>query len=284
MSELNDLRPGDTVRPGANKGVSALADEQPGTGVPSDRAVVLSTRGLSKQYGPFRAVSDVDLEIREHDIHVFIGPNGAGKSTVLNMLGGQILPSAGEVYFAGRPLGRTTPSWRARAGIGRSFQLTSIIPGFTCLENVLLAVQARHGLLALLRLGSRASDIATAHELLDLVGLDSAANVPAELLAHGHQRQLEIAAGLAARPRVLLLDEPSSGMSAHERAGLGDLLRRIVQTATVVMAEHDVHLVRTVATRVTAFSEGRKIAEGCADEVFDAAEVRRVFLRGRRDA
>jgi len=244
----------------------------------------MSTRGLSKQYGPFRAVSDVDLEIHEHDIHVFIGPNGAGKSTILNMLGGQILPSSGEVYFDGRPLGRTTPSWRARAGIGRSFQLTSIIPGFTCLENLLLAVQARRGLFSLLRLSSRASDVAAAHELLQLVGLDEAADVPAELLAHGHQRQLEIAAALAARPRVLLLDEPSSGMSAHERAGLGDLLRRIVRTATVVMAEHDVHLVRTVATRVTAFSEGKKIAEGSADEVFDAAEVRRVFLRGRRDA
>jgi ABC-type branched-subunit amino acid transport system ATPase component len=252
--------------------------------VPSTGRVVRATRGLSTQYGPFRAVSDVDLEVHEHDVHVFIGPNGAGKSTILNMLGGQILPSSGEVYFDGRALGRTTPSWRARAGIGRSFQLTSIIPGFTCLENVLLAVQANRGLFALLRLTSRTSDIATAHELLRLVGLDAAADVPAELLAHGHQRQLEIAAALAARPRVLLLDEPSSGMSAHERAGLGDLLRRIVRSATVVMAEHDVQLVRTVATRVTAFAEGRKIAEGSAEEVFDAAEVRRVFLRGRRDA
>jgi ABC-type branched-subunit amino acid transport system ATPase component len=244
----------------------------------------MATRDLSKQYGPFRAVSDVDLDIREHDIHVFIGPNGAGKSTVLNMLGGQILPTTGEVYFDSRPLGRTTPSWRARAGIGRSFQLTSIIPGFTCLENLLLAVQARRGLFALLRLKSRSVDVEMAHELLDLVGLEPAANVPAELLAHGQQRQLEIAAALAGRPRVLLLDEPSSGMSAHERAGLGELLHRIVRTATVVMAEHDVHLVRTVATRVTAFSEGQKIAEGSAEEVFDAAEVRRVFLRGRRDA
>ena len=253
-------------------------------GRPSSGAVVMATRGLSKRYGPFRAVSDVDLDIHEHDVHVFIGPNGAGKSTVLNMLGGQILPSAGEVYFDGRPLGRSTPSWRARAGIGRSFQLTSIIPGFTCLENVLLAVQARRGLFALLRLSSRADDVEHAHELLDLVGLDAAADVPAELLAHGQQRQLEIAAALAGPPRVLLLDEPSSGTSAHERADLAELLRRIVKTATVVMAEHDVHLVRTVATRVTAFSEGKKIAEGSATEVFDDGEVRRVFLRGRRDA
>src|SRR3954451_12751472 len=147
------------------------------TGRDAGSDVVLSTRGLSKHYGPLRAVHDVDLDVREHDVHVFIGPNGAGKSTVLNMLGGQILPSAGDVFFDGRPLGRTTPSWRARAGIGRSFQLTSIVPGFTCLENVLLAVQARRGLVSLLRLSSRATDVEAAYELLGLVVLDDAANV-----------------------------------------------------------------------------------------------------------
>jgi branched-chain amino acid transport system ATP-binding protein len=246
--------------------------------------VLISTRGLSKSYGPFKAVDGVDLDILEHDIHVFIGPNGAGKSTVLNLLGGQILPSAGEVFFDGRPLGTTTPSWRARAGIGRSFQLTSIIPGFTCLENVVLAVQAPRGLFGLLRLHSRAEDVELAQELLGLLDLRRAADVPAELLSHGQQRQLEIAVALGGRPRLLLLDEPSSGMSAHERAGLGELLKRVVSTATVVMAEHDVHVVRGVASRVTAFAEGKKIAEGSADEVFESADVKRVFLRGRRDA
>jgi branched-chain amino acid transport system ATP-binding protein len=122
---------------------------------PAAGDVLLTTRDLSKSYGPFKAVDGVDLDVREHDIHVFIGPNGAGKSTVLNMLGGQILPTTGEVVFDGKNLGTTTPSWRARAGIGRSFQLTSIIPGFTCLENVVLAVQAHHGLFGLLRLRSR---------------------------------------------------------------------------------------------------------------------------------
>ena len=254
------------------------------TALASDAGALLVTRGLSKSYGPFKAVDSVDLDIREHDIHVFIGPNGAGKSTVLNMLGGQILPSAGEVFFNGKALGATTPSWRARAGIGRSFQLTSIIPGFTCLENVVLAVQAHRGLFGLLRLHSRNEDVALARDLLDLVDLRISADMPAELLSHGQQRQLEIAVALGGKPRLLLLDEPSSGMSAHDRAGLGDLLKRVVNTATVVMAEHDVHVVRTVASRVTAFAEGRKIAEGSADDVFDSADVKRVFLRGRRDA
>lgn len=250
----------------------------------TDTSVLLSARGLSKSYGAFKAVDAVDLEIHEHDIHVFIGPNGAGKSTVLNLLGGQILPSAGAIFFDGRALGKTAPSWRARAGIGRSFQLTSIVPGFSCLENVVLAVQAHRGLFGLLRLHSRPEDVAHARALLALVDLGAAAHVPAEVLSHGAQRQLEIAVALGSRPRLLLLDEPSSGMSAHERSGLSDVLKRVASAATVVMAEHDVHVVRSVATRVTAFAEGKKIAEGSAEDVFDSADVKRVFLRGRRDA
>jgi branched-chain amino acid transport system ATP-binding protein len=245
--------------------------------------VVLSAQGLTKSFGSFTAVSDVDLEVHEGDIHALVGPNGAGKSTLLNLLGGQLLPTSGEIRFAGKPLGMSKPNARARAGIGRSFQLTSIIPGFTCLENVLIAVQAHRGLLKLLRLRSRAADLAYADDLLGLVGLAPARDVPAELLAHGQQRQLEVAMALGARPRVLLLDEPSSGMSGHERQGLGELLKVVAQKATVVMAEHDVPLVRNVATRVTAFSEGKKVAEGSAEVVFQTPEVQRVFLRGVRD-
>ena len=250
---------------------------------PETTDVVLAARGLTKMYGGFRAVDGVDMDVSRNAIHALVGPNGAGKTTLINMLGGQILPSEGEVLFEGEPLGATTPSWRARAGIGRSFQLTSIVPGFSCLQNVVLAVQARRGMARLLRLHSRAEDVAYAESLLELVGLTHAASVPAELLAHGQQKQLEVATALGARPRILLLDEPSSGMSAHERVWLAALLRQVSAAATIVMAEHDVHLVREVATRVTAFSEGHKVVEGSAAEVFDTPEVRRVFLQGRPD-
>ncbi len=245
---------------------------------------ILSARGLTKLFGQFRAIYGVDLDVQRNHVHALVGPNGAGKTTLINMLGGQILPTSGEILFQGQPLGRTTPSWRARAGIGRSFQLTSIIPGFTCLQNVVLAVEARRGMARLLRLRSSPEDVQYAGSLLELVGLAHAADVPAELLAHGQQKQLEVATALGARPSVLLLDEPSSGMSAHERSNLAALLRQVSQTATIVMAEHDVHLVREVATRVTAFSEGRKLVEGSPDEVFADAVVRRVFLQGRPDA
>jgi branched-chain amino acid transport system ATP-binding protein len=245
--------------------------------------VILSARGVTKSFGSFMAVDAVDLDVREGDIHALVGPNGAGKSTILNLLGGQLLPSAGEIVFDGRSLGLSKPNARARAGMGRSFQLTSIIPGFTCLENVVIAVQARLGLLRLLRLHSRAEDLQHAEELLEIVGLSGSRDIPAELLAHGQQRQLEVAMALGGRPKLLLLDEPSSGMSGHERQRLGELLKVVARYATVLMAEHDVPLVRNVATRVTAFSEGKKVAEGSADEVFRAPEVQRVFLRGVRD-
>jgi branched-chain amino acid transport system ATP-binding protein len=241
--------------------------------------IVLSARGLTMRFGGFTAVDDVDLDVREGELHALVGPNGAGKSTLLNLLGGQLLQTSGQVSFSGRALGASTPHTRARLGIGRSFQLTSIVPGFTCLENVLLAVEAHHPMIAMLRSRARRSDEEQARELLGMVGLSARAGVPAESLGHGQQKQLEVAMAMARRPRVLLLDEPTSGLTEHERASLGGLLRKVAQRSTIVMAEHDVSFVRRIATRVTAFNLGRKIAEGKADEVFESPVVRQVFLR-----
>jgi branched-chain amino acid transport system ATP-binding protein len=244
-----------------------------------DRPVVLSGRGLCMRFGGFTAIEDVDLDVREGDIHALVGPNGAGKSTLLNLLGGQLLQTSGEIRFLDRSLGTTTSHARARLGIGRSFQLTSVVPGFSCLENVVLAVEARHRSVRMLRPTTRPRDVEQAQELLSLVGLGGQAELPVEALGHGRQKQLEVAIALGGRPRVLLLDEPSSGLSEHERGTLERLLQRVVGQSTIVMAEHDVELVRRIATRVTAFSLGRKVAEGTAEEVFSTPEVRQVFLR-----
>ena len=225
----------------------------------------------------------VDIAFTPGKLTAVVGPNGAGKSTLLNMLGGQLLQTSGEVSFLGRPLGASTPHTRARLGIGRSFQLTSVIPGFSCLENVVLAVEAPQGMVRMLRARSRPDDLDQGRELLRLVGLEGQAQQPADALGHGGQKQLEVAMALGARPRVLLLDEPTSGLTEHERVSLGDLLRRVGRKATILMAEHDVEFVRRVATRVTALSLGRKLAEGSAAEVFQDAEVRQVFLRGGDD-
>src|SRR5712692_3929418 len=166
-----------------------VASSPPATGERTGPgAVILSARGVTKSFGNFIAVDSVDLDVREGEIHALVGPNGAGKSTILNLLGGQLLPTVGEIVFNGRPAGLSKPNARARAGMGRSFQLTSIIPGFTCLENVIIAVQARLGLLRLLRLHTRTEDLQFAEELLEIVGLGVTRDVPAELLAHGQQR------------------------------------------------------------------------------------------------
>jgi ABC-type branched-subunit amino acid transport system ATPase component len=245
---------------------------------------VLSARGVTMRFGGFTAVDGVDLDVEEGELHALVGPNGAGKSTLLNLLGGQLLQTSGEIHFLDRPLGTTTPHVRARLGIGRSFQLTSVMPGFTCLENVLLAVEARHPMIAMLRPLPSRDDTAHAAEMLELVGLTSRADVPAELLGHGQQKQLEVAMAMGRRPRVLLLDEPTSGLTEHERASLGALLQQVARRSTIVMAEHDVDFVRRIATRVTAFNLGRKIAEGSAQEVFDSPLVRQVYLRSTVDA
>jgi branched-chain amino acid transport system ATP-binding protein len=240
----------------------------------------MSAHGLTMRFGVFTAVDEVDLDVREGELRALVGPNGAGKSTLLNLLGGQLLQSSGDIRFLGRSLGRSTPHVRARLGIGRSFQLTSVVPGFSCLENVLLAVEARHRMIAMLVPRPRAGDVERARELLELVGLTRAAEVPVEALGHGQQKQLEVAMALGRGPRVLLLDEPTSGLTEHERASLGGMLQRVAQRSTIVMAEHDVAFVRRVASRVTAFNLGRKIADGSAEQVFEDRLVRQVFLRG----
>lgn len=236
------------------------------------------------RFGGFTAIDGVDLDVQEGELHALVGPNGAGKSTLLNLLGGQLLQTSGDIRFLDRSLGRSTPHVRAKRGIGRSFQLTSFVAGFSCLENVVLAVEARHRMVGMLRAAPRPQDRAYAMELLGLVGLDDHAEVPAEALGHGRQKQLEVAIALGARPRVLLLDEPTSGLTGHERQSLGRMLQQVVQQATILMAEHDVDFVRRIATRVSAFNLGRKIAEGPAREVFDNQEVRQVFLRGTAGA
>jgi branched-chain amino acid transport system ATP-binding protein len=240
----------------------------------SMRAAVLSARGLTKSFGSFKAVDSVNLDIPKARFTP-CRPNGAGKTTVLNLLGGQLLPTAGEIRFAADP--RRQPAQRSSACRRRSvIPVDDIIP--PCLDNVLIAVQA-NAVLRLLRPQPRRMRSTRAScwpQRSDAAGM--AADVGARSAA-----PVEIAMALGGRPRVLLLDEPSSGMSGHERQGLGVLLQQVAQKTTIVMAEHDVHLVHAVATRVTAFSEGRTVAEGTAEEVFQAPEVQRVFLRGVRD-
>ena len=217
---------------------------------------VLAARGLSKYYGAFQAVRSVDLDVREHDVHVFIGPNGAGKSTVLSLLGGQILPTSGEVYFDGRPLGRTTPSWRARAGIVRSWQAVELFGEMTVRDNLLVAVddQARRRYVTDLVRPGRPSTTALMNDVVSEFGLGEVLDLRPSSLPHGVARLVGIARALVTEPAVLLLDEPAAGLDSNESAELGRAIREIARRLGigVLVIEHDVPLILETCDRVVA--------------------------------
>ncbi len=242
--------------------------------------MLLEAVAVTKRFGAFTAIDALSLQIAGGGVEAIIGPNGAGKSTFLNLLGGQLAPTAGRILLRGAEIGGLPAHRMARRGIGRSFQVTNVLPGATCLENVRVAAQARrrrHSWLGRVDRGS--PDSRRAAELLAFVGIAARADDPASVLSHGEQRHLEIAIAIAAEPAVVLLDEPTAGMSLTERARMAGLIRDLGRRMTVVLVEHDVGLVRQVADQVHALHQGRVLCRGTADAVFADDMVQAVYLR-----
>jgi branched-chain amino acid transport system ATP-binding protein len=241
---------------------------------------MLETRDLYKHFGGLVATDHVSLSIREGELHAVIGPNGAGKTTLIGQLAGELRPDGGAILFDGKDVTRTPVQRRAASGLARSFQVTSVFPSFSALANVALAVQAQAG--HSFRFWRRAArDTALtgpARDALELVGLGSRAEVSAELLSHGEQRQLEIAMALATRPRMLLLDEPMAGMGPAEGASMVDLLRKLKGRYTILLIEHDMDAVFALADWITVLVHGAVIATGTPDEIRSDIEVRRAYL------
>ena len=237
-------------------------------------------RGLSKSFGGLRATDRVDLDVPEGETHAVIGPNGAGKTTLIGQLAGDLRPDAGMTRFAGQDVTSLDAPTRSRLGLARSFQITSIFRDFTAVDNVALAVQAHSGHSFRFWRPARAEralrDPALA--VLDSVGLGDRADVLAANLAHGEQRQLEIAMALATRPRLLLLDEPVAGMGLEESQRMVRLLGGLKGRVTIVLVEHDMDAVFTLADRISVMVDGRIIATGTPDEVRGNPEVRRAYL------
>ena len=243
---------------------------------------LLECRGLTRAWGAFLAVSDVDLAVAEREICAVIGPNGAGKSTLFAMIAGNLAKTSGTVRFAGEDVtGLTAPALAAR-GIARSFQITAICPGLTALENVRLGVQAQDpirwrpfGGAAALRRGEE-----RAMHWLDQLGLAGRAGDLAGELAHGDQRLLEVAVALAQQPRLLILDEPTQGMSVEETRRTVELLRRVIgETNTaVLLVEHDMEVVFALAPRIVVLHRGRKIADGPTEAVRADPDVQQAYL------
>ncbi|MGH7356245.1 MAG: ABC transporter ATP-binding protein [Candidatus Rokuibacteriota bacterium] len=241
---------------------------------------LLEIRGLTKTFGAVTATDRIDLDVREGETHAVIGPNGAGKTTLIGQLAGDLRPDAGTIRFAGRDIiGLAAPA-RSRSGLARSFQITSIFREFTALDNVALAVQAHAGhSFRFWRPARREPALRDpARGILDRVGLGERADVLAANLAHGEQRQLEIAMALATRPRLLLLDEPVAGMGADESQRMIRFLADLKGLQTIVLVEHDMDAVFTLADRVSVLVYGRIIATGAPGTIRENVEVRRAYL------
>jgi branched-chain amino acid transport system ATP-binding protein len=241
---------------------------------------LLSVRGLTKRFGGLIATDNVDLDVAEGETLAIIGPNGAGKTTLISQLSGDLAPDAGTIRFAGDDITALLAPARSQRGLARSFQITSIFREFTALDNVALAVQAHAGHSFRFWTPARAERVLRepAETMLQQVGLHARADVLAGTLAHGEQRQLEIAMALATRPRLLLLDEPVAGMGVDESQRMVQLLRELRGRHTIVLVEHDMDVVFALADRISVMVYGRVIASGTPDAIRANAEVRRAYL------
>ena len=240
----------------------------------------LQTEGLVKRYGALLVTDEVSLDIRAGELHALIGPNGAGKTTLINQLSGELRSDAGRIRFDGRDVTDTPIHQRARAGLLRSFQITSIFEEFTVRENAVLAAlgarQHAWGFLRPMLADNRARGVAD--EAIQAAGLTTLSDTVAGELAYGQRRQLELAMALAAQPRFLLLDEPMAGMSAQESAAVTDLLLRLKRRYTILLVEHDMDAVFALADRISVLVYGRVMFTGTADEIRAHPEVRAVYL------
>jgi branched-chain amino acid transport system ATP-binding protein len=243
---------------------------------------ILAVEGLGMRFGGFRALSGVTARFRTGMLTSIIGPNGAGKSTFFNLISGAFAPTEGRIAFEGRDIAGTPQHRFAGLGIAKSFQITNVFPGLTARENVRIAAQAlvaRHGIWRPRRALPGLAEEASA--LLATVGLGHRAEAAAGSLAHGEQRALEIAMALASRPRLLLLDEPTAGMSPQETVTAMALIRRLATERTVILVEHKMKLVMGVSDRLLVLHHGELLAEGTPDEIRAHPEVRRVYLGER---
>jgi len=247
--------------------------------------VLLQIEGLSKRFGGVVASDDIVLGVNAGELHAVIGPNGAGKTTLIGQLSGEIAPNSGRIFFDGHDITALPVHARNRLGLARSFQITSLFRDFTALENVALAVQAHagHSFRFWRDARTQAELREPAHSALARVGLGSRSGAIVASLSHGEQRQLELAMALAAKPRLLLLDEPMAGLGAEESARMVETLRELKRELTILLIEHDMEAVFALADRITVLVYGRVIASGAPADIRANPEVRQAYL-GEQDA
>ena len=242
--------------------------------------IILETRGLTKEFKGFVAVSDVDLRVRRGQIHALIGPNGAGKTTVFNLLTKFLIPTRGQILYKGQDITPEKPAQVARRGIVRSFQISATFPHLTVLENVRIALQQKVGNTFRFWQSERSLDVLNdrALELLDTVGLREFADYVTVELPYGRKRALEIATTLAMEPELMLLDEPTQGMGHEDVDRVTALIRKVAANRTILMVEHNMNVVARIADTITVLQRGQVIAEGPYEVVSKNPQVLEAYM------
>lgn len=241
--------------------------------------VVLRTENVGKNFGAFCALHKISVAIAHGRLTAIIGPNGAGKSTLFNVISGALPPTEGRIFFEGREITGASQHALARMGIAKSYQITNIFPNLSVIENVRVAAQALVSRFEIWRPRTTLTEpLREAENLLEFVGLGGRARLLAGNLSHGEQRSLEIAIALAGKPRLLLLDEPTAGMSPEETRVMMELIVKLARERTVVLVEHKMKLVMNISDHVIVLHHGEVLAEGNPDEIRANEAVRRVYL------
>lgn len=239
---------------------------------------LLEVRGVAKEFGTLRALSQVDVTIEPRQFHGLIGPNGSGKSTLMRCIAGDHQPTSGTIRFKGEDITRATPAERSRLGLSIKFQITSVLPGLSVYDNVLLSLQAREKVGSLLFSSSRRQLHGRVMDALAAFRLADRSDALAGELSHGEQQWLEIAMALALEPELLLLDEPTAGLSSEERRVTGALLRPIRDRCALVIVEHDLDFIREICDALTVLDQGRVLDSGTVAEIQSSSKVQEVYL------
>jgi urea transport system ATP-binding protein len=239
---------------------------------------VLEVQGVTVRFDGFRALNDLTLSLEMGELRCIVGPNGAGKTTLMDVITGKSRPDTGTVRFAGRDITRLTEHAIARLGVGRKFQRPTVFPGHTVFENLELTTHGKKGVMRALFARLSASDLRSIEQTLELIGLTEQRDRLAGLLSHGQKQWLEIGMLLVQRPKLLLVDEPVAGMTQHEIERTEQILASLAGTHTIVVVEHDMDFVRSIARTVTVLHEGSVLAEGTMRDVQNDPRVVEVYL------
>lgn len=241
-------------------------------------SALLEVKALTARVSGYTILNQLDFSLEENELRVLLGPNGAGKTTLISMITGQYKPASGHIYFAGKDITGWPPDRVFSAGISRKFQVPNMYETLSVYDNVMVSLQSDRKVFKYLFKRVTPAENQRIWEILEFVNLADKANEPADTLSHGERQWLELAMLIASNPKLLLLDEPTTGMTEDGKRKTAELIRRIAENHTVLLVEHDMHIVRLIARKVTVMHQGQVLAEGTFDEVTNNEMVRQVYL------